>query len=130
MVLMRGIALLLLFSTLILQGCVAVIGAGAGATTVAYLEGELQTNYAAPFNRTWEAALVALKDLEIKVYNTAKDATGGVIEATKADGTKIKLNLKPSGPDTTSVKIRVGIFGDEEASRTISRQISVRLGKV
>ena len=125
----KGIAMFLLCSVLILQGCVAVIGAGAGAGTVAYVRGELQTTYAASFNRTWEASLTALKDLGITVYNTDKDATEGNIEATKADGTKVKINLKPAGSDTTSVKIRVGIFGDEEVSRTISNQISKRLGK-
>jgi hypothetical protein len=125
----KGIALIFLCSVLMLQGCVAVIGAGAGAGTVAYVRGELQTSYAASFNRTWEASLAALKDLGITVYNTEKDATEGNIEATKADGTKVKINLKPAGSDITAVKIRVGIFGDEEVSRTISNQISKRLGK-
>jgi hypothetical protein len=125
----KCIALVFLCSILMLQGCVAVIGAGAGAGTVAYVRGELQTTYAASFNRTWEASLAALKDLGITVYNTEKDATEGNIEATKADGTKVKINLKPTGVDITSVKIRVGMFGDEEVSRTISNQISKRLGK-
>ena len=125
----KGIALVFLCSVLMLQGCVAVIGAGAGAGTVAYVRGELQTSYAASFNRTWEASLAALKDLSITIYNTEKDATEGNIEATKADGTKVKINLKPAGSDITAVKIRVGIFGDEEVSRTISNQISKRLGK-
>lgn len=125
----KGISLFLLCTILMVQGCVAVIGAGAGAGTIAYIKGELQTTYAASFNRTWEASLSALKDLGITVYNTQKDATEGDIEATKADGTKVKINLKPTGSDTTSVKIRVGIFGDEEVSRTISNQISKRLGK-
>ncbi len=130
MVVVKGIALLLLSLVLILQGCVAaVIGAGAGAGTIAYIKGELQTTYAASLNRTWEATLAALNDLEIKVHSTQKDATEGVIEASKADGTKVKLNLKPASPDTTIVKIRVGILGDEEVSRIISHQISKRLGK-
>lgn len=125
----KGILLFLLCAVIIMQGCVAVVGAGAGAGTVAYVRGELQTTYAASFNRTWEASLAALKDLGITVYNTQKDATEGDIEATKADGTKVKINLKPTGSDTTSVKIRVGIFGDEEVSKTISSQIFKRLGK-
>jgi hypothetical protein len=125
----KGISLFLLCAVIIMQGCVAVVGAGAGAGTVAYVRGELQTTYAASFNRTWEASLASLKDLGITVYNTQKDATEGDIEATKADGTKVKINLKPTGSDTTSVKIRVGIFGDEEVSRTISNQISKRLVK-
>ncbi len=125
----KGIIYFLFCSLIMIQGCVAVIGAGAGAGTVAYVRGELQTTYAAPFNRTWDASIEALKDLGITIYNTKKDATEGDIEATKADGTKVKINLKPKGQDITVVKIRVGIFGDEEVSRTISNQISKRLGK-
>lgn len=124
-----GIMFILLCSLIMMQGCVAVIGAGAGAGTVAYVRGELQTSYAASLDRTWDASIEALKDLGITIYNTKKDATEGDIEATKADGTKVKINLKPKGQDITAVKIRVGIFGDEEVSRTISNQISKRLGK-
>ena len=129
MVLRKGVELLFLFSVLVLQGCVAlVVGAGAGAATVAYIGGELQTTQQAAFNRTWEASQGAMKDLEFKVNSSHKDATGGIIEAEKADGTKIKLKLKPEGTDTTSVKIRVGVFGDEDVSKLINRQISKRLG--
>lgn len=123
------IILTFLFSIIMMQGCVAIIGAGAGAGTVAYVRGELQTSYAAPLNKTWDASIEALKDLGITIYNTKKDNTEGDIEATKADGTKVKINLKPKGQDITEVKIRVGIFGDEEVSRTISNQIAKRLGK-
>jgi hypothetical protein len=109
------------------QGCL-LLAAGAGAATVAYVKGELRTTYAASLNRTWEAILSALKDLRINIYSSKKDATEGDIEATKADGTKVKINLEPAGPDTTSVRIRVGMFGDEEASRVINRQIASKLG--
>ncbi len=125
----KNMMFLLLFSMLMMPGCVAIIGAGAGAGTVAYVRGELQTAYAASFNRTWDATIAALNDLGITIYNTKRDATEGDIEATKTDGTKVKINLKPKGQGVTSVRIRVGIFGDEEVSRTISDQISRRLGK-
>jgi len=129
----KGIMVFLLGSSLMLQGCGFLIGAGlgtgAGAATVAYVQGELQTIYAAPFDRTWAASLSALKDLKISVYNTQKDPNEGSIEATEAGGTKVKLNLKITGPDTTSVKIRVGTFGDEELSKTISKKISDILGR-
>ena len=126
---MKGIALFLLCAVVMLQGCVFVVGAGAGAATVAYVGGELKTTYAASFNRTWEASLGALRDLEISVYNTKKEMSEGVIEATRKDGKKVKLNLKSIDLDTTSVEIRVGVFGDEETSRAINRRISARLGK-
>ncbi len=128
---MVGMILVLICLGLMLQGCLLLAvgaGAGAGVATVSYVKGELRTTYAASLNRTWEATLSALKDLQLNVHSTKKDATEGDIEATKADGTKVKINLEPAGPDTTSVRIRVGMFGDEEASKTINRQIASRLG--
>ena len=126
-----GIILVLFCMSFMIQGCLLLAvgaGAGAGAATVAYVKGELKTTYAASLNRTWDATLSALKDLRINVYSSKKDAIEGSIEATKADGTKVKITLEPAGPDTTSVRIRVGIFGDEEASRVINRQIASKLG--
>ena len=126
-----GMILVLICMGSMLQGCLllaAGAGAGAGVATVAYVKGELKTTYAASLNQTWDAALGALKDLRINIYSTKKDATEGDIEATKADGTKVKIALEPAGPDTTSVRIRVGTFGDEEASKVINRQIASRLG--
>jgi hypothetical protein len=128
---MAGVILVLICMSLMLQGCLllaAGAGVGAGAATVAYVKGELKTTYAASLNRTWDATLSALKDLRIDVYSSKKDATEGSIEATKADGTKVKIVLEPAGPDTTSVRIRVGTFGDEESSRVINRQIASKLG--
>jgi len=40
----------------------------------------------------------------------------------------VKVKLSVSGEGTTLVRIRVGIFGDEGASRTIERKITSRLG--
>ena len=128
---MVGMILVLICMSLMLQGCVLLVlgaGAGAGAATVAYVKGELKTTYAASLNRTWDATLSALKDLQMDVHTRKKDATEGNIEATKADGTKVKITLEPAGPDTTSVRIRVGTFGDEEVSRVINRKIASKLG--
>ena len=128
---MRAILLLLLCATLMTQGCLLLAlgaGAGAGAGTVAYVRGELQTTYAAPLNRSWDATLGVLKDLAIPVKSTTKDELGGTIEATRSDGKAVKITLEAAGPGTTSVKIRVGMFGDEDASKAINRRIGERLG--
>jgi hypothetical protein len=128
---MVGMILVLIGMGLMLQGCLllaAGAGAGAGVATVAYVKGELKTTYAASLDRAWDATLSALKDLQINVRSSKKDATEGNIEASKADGTKVKIALEPAGPDTTSVRIRVGTFGDEEASKVINRKIASSLG--
>jgi hypothetical protein len=115
-----------------LQGCTALVAAGAGAAagagTVAYVEGELQSTYVARLDRTWNAAMAALQDLELGVKTADKDAAGGTIGAMRTDQTPVKLTLKAAGPGTTSVKIRVGTFGDEEVSMAIHHKIAAHLG--
>jgi hypothetical protein len=125
----KGMMLALLSMSFMVQGCaLLLVGAGAGAGTYAYVKGELQTTYGASVDRTWNATLSALKDLNMRVEWTKKDVLEGNIEATKPDGTKVKIDLIKAGPDTTTVKIRIGVFGDEEASRLIHRKIADILG--
>ena len=121
----------LLCLSFMLQGCVMLAvgaGAAAGAGTVAYIKGELQTNYAASLDRTWQASLDALRDLDYRIITSGRDGTAGEIEARQIGGDKVKVGLSVSGPETTLVKIRVGVFGDEAVSRTIERKIASRLG--
>jgi hypothetical protein len=127
----KAILCVLLFLSFILQGCVLLAigtGAAAGAGVVAYIKGELQTTYATPLDQTYQATLDALEDLDYRILSTQKDGTEGEIEAKRVGGDGVKVKLSVSGRGTTLVKIRVGIFGDEAASRTIERKIASRLG--
>ncbi len=111
----------------------AVAGAGIGAATasgvMAYQNGELETSYAAPYDQTWNATIKAMKKMTLKITQTHKGTTEGRVESEQADGTKVTTKLKSLNPDVTSVKIRVGILGDEEASRTIDRYIRAEVKK-
>jgi len=114
-----------------LCGCAAVlVGAGAGGGIAGYkfIEGELQVEYIAPYERVWQATTLALKDLNIRTEKVEKDAISGKIKARRADNSvvTIKIKNKPSG--IVRVGIRVGIFGDEEASKLIKKAIDKRLG--
>ncbi|MEI9478170.1 MAG: DUF3568 family protein [Deltaproteobacteria bacterium] len=127
----KALLFVLLFLSFMLQGCVLLAvgaGAAAGAGTVAYLKGELQTTYAASLDRTWEAALGALKDLNYRIISSQKEGPEGEIEAKRVGEDTVKVILMISGPGTTLVKIRVGIFGDEAVSRAINSRIASGLG--
>ncbi len=130
---MTHILSILLFLIFAIQGCAAVAGAGIGAAAatgaMAYKNGELETSYAAPYNLTWDATIRAMKKMNLKVIHTQKGATEGTVESEQADGTKVTTKLKSSSQDVTGVKIRVGILGDEEASRTIDRYLRAELKK-
>ncbi len=114
----------------LLPACaVALVGAGAGTGvgTYAYVKGELQQEYDAPLDLTWAATVRALKELEIRVVDTQKDQLGGKIEARRADETAVKVALEPKMRDRTLVKIRIGIFGDRDASERIGKEIEKHL---
>lgn len=117
------------FVVTLLTGCaVALVGAGAGAGvgTYAYVRGELQREYDAPLDLTWAATTQALKAMEIRVVEAEKDQLGGTIDARRADDTTVKVALEPKN-GRTLVKIRIGTFGDREASERIANEIQSRL---
>ena len=128
----QGLVLVLFGGTLLLQGCGALLAGGAGAAAgggaVAYARGEAQSTYPASFERTWNATMGALQEANLKVQDTDRDGSKGTIKAVQADDKNVTVGLEPAGPGTTSVKIRVGTFGDEEASRAIHNRIASRLG--
>lgn len=126
-----GLILLLLP---VLGGCAVMLvgaGAGAGAGTVAYVQGEHSQVHAGNYERVWSATLAALSQMNIKVIKTEKDALSGTITARRADDTSVTVKVEPTGADTTTVKIRVGMFGDRAASESVQARIvsSLKGGK-
>ena len=118
-----GLILLLLP---VLGGCALMLvgaGAGAGAGTVAYVQGEHSQVHAGNYERVWSATLAALSQMNIKVIKTEKDALSGTVSARRADDTSVTVKVEPTGADTTTVKIRVGMFGDRAASESIQARI-------
>lgn len=107
----------------LLQGCAALVAGGAGAGAVAYVKGEYRITYDAPLEKTWDATFQALKQMDITVYNSVKAGKEPRIEGTRKDGTNVRVAFETPSAEKTTVKIRVGKFGDEEASRAIDRRI-------
>ena len=76
----------------------------------------------------WQATNLALKDTGIHVEKIEKDAINATIKAKKADGKAVTIKIKNKATGMTIVSIRVGIFGDENASLIIKKAIDKRLG--
>ena len=112
------------------NGCflfVVSAAAGAGVAGYAYVDGEVSATEGASLNRTWDATLAAMKDLEFPVTSQAKDALEANLTARNASNTSITIKLKNLSNTSTEIRIRVGTFGDEALSRTILNKISARL---
>ena len=122
------IVLLLMAGTL--QGCPLILlggGAAGGAAGVAYAKGELEQVHDAPYDRVWDATLRALRTLNIAVSETQKDQISAKAVGTRADGIAVVVSVLPVTKDSTSVRVRIGNFGDRPTSERIQGQIAVAL---
>lgn len=104
----------------------AVIGAAvaaAGAGTYYYIKGDLQRNYEASMDRTWEATIKSVEELKLTVESQKHDGLSGVIKGKMADGKGFEINLKRLGENLTEVGVRIGTFGDRVRSEAIHDKI-------
>jgi hypothetical protein len=132
----RGVwIILLLFIATGGTGCALFVAAGAGAAVgvgaAEYIGGELKQAYAAPMERTWNAALAATDDLKMTTTEKSIDNLdqNRVIKGRTEDGKDFQIALEKLGKDVTLVKVRIGLFGDEKNSRTIHEAIAKNLKK-
>jgi len=101
------------------SGCwVAVVGAGA-AGTVAYMKGDLEATEPADIDTVYAAAKKTLDELAVTLVQDSKDSLTANIVARDAMNTKITIRLNSVTQQATKLSIRVGVFGNEAASRRI-----------
>lgn len=108
-------------------GCapIVLLGAGgaAGAAGYKFSQGALLVIYEAPYMETWDATLLALGGMNLKVKKQQHDITRGKIEAQRSDETSVVISMKYRSPEETEVSIRVGVFGDKDTSMLIKEEI-------
>lgn len=125
---LRTTALVALASLVAFQsGCLLVAAGAAGAGTVAYVRGELDASLAGSYDSVVKAANRALDDLQFKKINETKDAIKTVLVARTADDKKVRIEITKVSDTLTKVEIRVGVFGNENLSRTILDKIQKNL---
>jgi hypothetical protein len=132
----KGIwVLLLLFIATSGTGCGLFIAAGAGAAVGVgaseYIGGEMKQAYAAPMEKTWNAVLEAGDELKMKTTEKSIDNLdkNRVVKGRTYEGKDFEISLEALGKDVTMVKVRIGVFGDEKASKTIQEAIAKNLKK-
>ena len=124
------IRVLILTATIALSlpGCAAIAAGGvAGAGTVAYLTGELNSTVDSPLDPAIAAARAALEELRFTDIELRSDALKGRLSARDADRAAISVSLDKFTSSTTQVRIRVGILGNERVSREILSRIEDHL---
>jgi hypothetical protein len=112
------------------SGCfLVVVGAAgaAGAGTVAFVRGELDTTYGKPFESVVAATENAVAQLQFAKVSEAKDALTAEIISRTAEDKKIDIKIVKRPDGLTNLGIRVGVFGDEQLSRIVLDKINANL---
>ena len=82
-----------------------------------------------PWVKPGDAAIKVMEEMNFTIDNMVKDAMSGKIEARRADNKPVTVSLKYKSTNETDTSIRIGIFGDENASNVIKDRIAKELFK-
>lgn len=122
------IAVLFVSVTLIsATGCGAIlVGGTVAAGGYAYLNGDAKGTYSTTVDNALAATKVACKELGIPVTLVKQDDSSAEVRG-KLSGDTVTIDLDQVGMDLIEIIVRVGIWGNESASRRIHNAISQRL---
>lgn len=126
----NAIISVLVAATVGVTGCgVVLFGAGAavGAGALVWHRGWLRGSLPEPIERVQRAAKAALGDLNATVVSEELKGKTGMVDATMPDGRRVVVETRLLGPKDTQVRIRVGIWGDQDASLRLFEQMKKHL---
>ena len=117
----------------ILAGCNTAITMGDRVMGVKsgqffFTDGTLRTDYHADFERTWAACGQALRDMNATITDSEKKISSALYRA-HLEGEDVRITLEYVEPDVTMVAVRVGISGNNLASKLIHDKIRDALAK-
>jgi hypothetical protein len=118
---MAGLLLAVMTSS---AGCGALLlVGGAGTSAIAFATGELRAVEEAPLQEVDVACEIAIETLGYEDVVRQREPEKIRWQATTPGGDPVDIRLIAKGPDRTTVRIRVGVFGDEGRSRLVLEQI-------
>lgn len=97
-----------------------IVGSGAG--TYYFINGELVTDYSAPFDNVWSACEKTVADMRGKDVRPKRELATGSIQAAINDE-NVKITLTYKNKNMTSVGIRVGYVGNKLSSQLLHDRV-------
>ncbi|MCL4501702.1 MAG: DUF3568 domain-containing protein [Deltaproteobacteria bacterium] len=123
---------ILLVGLLLAAGCVPLtlisLGGAAAIGSYKWMEGTMEKDYPRSMQETWNAAQAAAKDMNLKVQKEQYTAAESTMEAIAPPDTNVKIQLLARPNQITTVKVRFGLMGNQDASAYFHRRILEHLG--
>ena len=123
----RKLIIVAILISFLFSGCAPVAfigGAAIGVGGYKFYNGAMVIIYKASLDKTWDAAIEALEELEYQVYEKNWKMTSGKISTVGSVNEKIKISVNYVALDETEVTIRVGLLGDEVISNKIKDKVT------
>jgi hypothetical protein len=119
-------------SLIFAAGCVEMmlmsLGGAAAIGSYKWIEGTMEKDYPRPMQDTWNATLAACKDMQLKIQTQQFNPTESTIEAVAPPDTKVKIQLVARPNQITTLKVRFGLMGNQDASAYFHRRVLHHLG--
>lgn len=124
----------------VLAGCAApVMFAGPAMQAVsvgagAFSNGELTAAWPVPMEELWISTRRVIDELQfpVKAVRTSEDAQTAIVFADDTQGRDVEIRVDAVTPVVSTIRIRVGFWGDEAVSRLvlsrIEQDLRARLG--
>jgi hypothetical protein len=123
---------LVLAALLFTAGCAAMLlmslGGAAAIGSYKWVEGTMEKDYPRPMQDCWNATLAAAKDMNLKVQSQQYNPTESTMEAVAPPDTNVKIQLVARPNQITTIKVRFGLMGNQDASAYFHRQVLRHLG--
>ncbi len=112
------------------SGCALVFlvgGAIGGAGAVMWTRGWLEETSLEPLPRVHHAAKAALEDFKVTLEDDRLEPKSGFLAGRLPDDRRVEIKTKIAGEKSTHLSIRVGLWGDQEASLRILERLKKHL---
>jgi len=124
---------LLVMGFFLISACgpeILIIGGivGSGAGTYYYIDGELVTDYSAPFDKVWGACEKTVADMRGKDVKPKREIGMGSI-TTIINDENVKFKLTYKNKNLTSVGVRVGYLGNKLSSQLLHDKVYDNIAK-
>lgn len=123
----------LMLALFLISACgaeVLVLGGivGSGAGTYYYINGELVTDYSAPFDKAWSACEKTVADMRGKDVQPKREIGKGTIHTVITEE-NVKITVTYKSKDLTTIGIRVGLFGNKMSEQLLHDKVYENITK-
>jgi hypothetical protein len=125
---LAGLLVGLLFTAACVETMLIGLGAAGAIGSYKWMEGTMEKDYPRPMQEVYNAALKACSDMKLKISGQQYGPMESKIEAVQPPDTTVKIQLVGRPNQITTLKVRFGLMGNQDASAYFHRRVMLHLG--